>query len=248
MGPRPARPLVAKLEVGEVFAKHYDACYGEGESPWRRLGAMDKAANIVRLCGQVPHDRVLEIGSGEGAILQRLADVGFGKELHAVDISKSGVEVTRKRNIPTLKECRVFDGHTVPYKDASFDLVILSHVLEHVEYPRRLVYEAMRLAPHLFVEVPLEHTIQLPRDFVFDPVGHINFYSKKTIRRLLQSCGLEILQTAVTDNSFRAYKFKHGWKGLLLYAPRWVLLQVTPWLATGLAAYNCSLLCRRGPG
>jgi protein-L-isoaspartate O-methyltransferase len=42
-------------------------------SEWRRLGAVDKAANVVALCEGRPHARVLEIGAGEGALLARLA-------------------------------------------------------------------------------------------------------------------------------------------------------------------------------
>ena len=81
--------------------------------------------------------------------------------------------------------------------DARFDLAVLSHVLEHAEHPRRLLAEASRVARVLFVEVPLEDTWRLARDFTPDAVGHINFYSMASLRRLVQSCGLEVLDERV---------------------------------------------------
>ena len=113
----------------------------------------------------VPHASLLEIGAGEGALLARLAELGFASALHAAEISESGVQAIRARGIPGLIDCRRFDGETLPWADASFDLAVLSHVLEHAEHPRRLLAEATRVARAVFVEVPLEDTWRLPRDF-----------------------------------------------------------------------------------
>ena len=49
-----------------------------------------------------------------------------------------------------------------------------------VEHPRTILEEAARVASHVFVEVPLEDHSRMRRDFVFDHVGHINFYSPRT--------------------------------------------------------------------
>jgi 2-polyprenyl-3-methyl-5-hydroxy-6-metoxy-1,4-benzoquinol methylase len=106
-------------------AYHYN-----GESEWARLGAIDKADNIVRLCADVPHARLLEIGAGEGAVLSRLAELGFGEACTAIDVAESGVAAIRERAIPTLVDSRSFDGETIPYADDAFDLAILSHVVE----------------------------------------------------------------------------------------------------------------------
>lgn len=95
-------------------------------------------------------------------------------------------------------------------EDNTFDLVILSHIPEHVEYPRKLLYEAVKVAKYVFVEVPLENNIKLRKDFVLDRVGHINFYSPMTIRLLVQSNDLEILSLRITNSSYRIYAFAAG--------------------------------------
>ena len=147
-------------------AYHY-----EGESEWCRLGAIDKAGNAVRLCEGIPHASILEVGAGEGAILGQLSEFDFGDHYTAIEVSESGLEAIRGRNLSKLGECQLFDGEHIPYADGQFDLAILSHVVEHVENPRKLLYEAKRVARHVFVEVPLEHSLLLPRDFVADDLA-----------------------------------------------------------------------------
>src|SRR5262249_54537236 len=170
------------MAVSQHLHSNYADYYAE-DSEWRWLGALDKVDNIVNLCGSLPHRKILDIGAGEGSILRRLAELRFGEQLYALEISPSGVERIRNRKIPSLMECSVFDGYCVPYQSGYFDIAVLSHVIEHVEHPRQLLYEAARVAKYVFVEVPLEDTRRLPNDYVPNPVGHINFYSSRTIRR-----------------------------------------------------------------
>jgi SAM-dependent methyltransferase len=232
--------------VDPQLRANYDTYYGDVSelAQWRELGAIDKAANVQALCSRYAPATVLEIGAGEGSLLARLALQGVGQRHSALEISASGVERIRARNIPSLAECRQFDGYTVPYPDASFDLVVLSHVLEHVEHPRLLLNEAARVGRWLFVEVPLEHTRRLPRDFVWDSVGHINFYTAQTIRLLVQSCGHEVLAQQQTHPGRRAYTYRLGGRGVAAHAIKELALRIVPSTAQRMWAYNSSLLIR----
>lgn len=232
--------------VHEQLRRNYDGYY-DGASEWRRLGALDKADTIVRLARDRPHESVLDIGAGEGAVLERLAALGFGSKLHAVEISESGAQVIRDRGIPNLVECRLFDGYTLPYDDGAFDLAILSHVLEHAEYPRRLLYEAGRVAASVCVLVPLEDFLFMPRDYTPDTVGHINFYSPKTIRRLVQSCGFEVTDQVVETPSRAVHRYSAGRLGTLKWLVKTIALRLSPRLATILLPYHGGLLCRKTP-
>jgi ubiquinone/menaquinone biosynthesis C-methylase UbiE len=142
-----------------------------------------------------------------------------------------------------LVEASVFDGYSIPYPDKKFDLAILSHVVEHVEHPRQLLYEAARIARQVYVEVPLEHTLRMRKDYKQDPVGHINFYTDKTIRRLLQTCGFTILEQRLADDSYELLKMQHGKQGRIRHWLRRSGLLLVPILAKYIFVYNSAVLC-----
>ena len=231
------------MKLSEELKNHYDSYYSAGASEWRIAGAKGKADNIVRLCSSVPHADILEIGSGDGAILNRLGELGFGERYHALEISRSGVEAILERNLPTLKECRLFNGYDIPYENDQFDVAILSHVLEHVEHPRELLAEASRVAKHLFIEVPLEDNFGLVKNYVNDGVGHINFYSPRGIRLLAQTSGLEVMTQITTDFPKKVYElqYKHRWR--IYWAIKTVAIKAAPRLASLFFTYCGSILC-----
>ena len=230
------------VDVSARLREHY-AGYGRSPSEWARVGALAKAENLLALARAVPHDSVLEIGCGEGSLLQRIAELGFARELAGIDIAAPSIEAVRGRRIPGLV-AEVFDGSTVPFPDRSFDLVVLSHVVEHLEHPRQLLCEAARVGRHVFVEVPLEDHWRLPRDFVFDATGHINFFHAKSIRRLVQSCGLTVLAERVATPAREAYAHRRGGAGIARFWVKQLLLRTAPFLATRLSTYHGALLCR----
>lgn len=236
---------MSKASVRVGLQQNYDGYYTDGESEWRCLGAIDKADNIVAMCAKIAHGSVLEIGAGDGSLLQQLSDRGFSEDLHALEISASGVQTIRSKNIAGLRDCQLFDGYTLPYDNDRFDLVVLSHVVEHLEHPRQLLAEAARVGRHLFVEVPLEDTLRMTSDYVADRVGHINFYSPKTIRRLLQTSELVVLAQRVTPASRAIHKYYGGFKGGVSHAIKAAVLAIAPSVAVRLFSYHSALLCRR---
>lgn len=234
---------MATLEMCSELQDKYDQYYDGSEAQWRLLGAIAKAENIIAMCSELPHSTILEIGAGDGAVLDQLSQREFGETYSALEISSSGVAAIESREIPQLRDCRVFDGYEIPY-DRKFDLAILSHVIEHVEFPRKLLYEAARVAQHVFVEVPLEETARLSRDYVPDKVGHINFYSPTTIRRLMQTCNFSVVNQSVTNPSGAAYQYSHGFRGRVNFLIKEAFLRVSPRVATNLFTYHSALVCR----
>lgn len=236
---------MSEINISDQLKTNYEDYYKDGDSEWRRLSAIGKAKNIVSLCSDLPHSSILEIGAGEGSILNRLSELKFGKELYALEISPSGVETIKKKSISQLVECKIFDGYLIPYDNKRFDIAILSHVVEHVEHPRQLLYEASRVAKYIFIEVPLEDTIRLPRDYTFNEVGHINFYSPKTIRQLIQSCNLRVLRQITANPPREAYTYQKGSKGLINYYIKQALIKTLPNVATRLFTFHGALVCEK---
>lgn len=229
--------------ISERYREHYDG-YCPAPSEWFRVGALAKAANLTALCAGVAHESLLEVGSGEGSLLARIAELGFARELHAADVSARSIAAVASRDIPGLVRASVYDGGVLPYEDQSVDLVVLSHVVEHLEHPRILLYEAARVGRHVFVEVPLEDHWRMPRDFALDATGHINFYDARSIRRLVQSAGLEVLGERVATPSREGLVFQHGAAGNARYWVKELARRAASPLATRIWTYHGALLCR----
>ena len=192
------------VKMDQDITKHYDRHYRSGESEWRRLGALDKVRHIQEMCAGYDYQSILEIGAGEGALLQRLGEVGFGADLAGLEVSETAINVLRTRNIPNLSTAVLFDGYNAPFSERCFDLAILSHVLEHAEHPRALLLEAKRVARSVFVEVPLELHIRTPRDFAPTSTGHINLFNP-VIRHLIQTTGMSVAAARVVNPGYAVY-------------------------------------------
>lgn len=181
-------------EITETVAQAYNDFYNSNDMQWRMLGAKSKAQNILEVCKALQPEKVIEVGAGDGSILHYLDEWNFGKELYALEIAQSGVDVIKSRKLAKLKEVQVFDGYKIPYADKSFDLVVLAHVLEHVEHERQLIRELKRVAKYIVIEVPLDYRFGVDKRVKhFLNYGHINMYTPTSLRFLLQSEGLKIL-------------------------------------------------------
>ncbi|MCX2481726.1 class I SAM-dependent methyltransferase [Pedobacter sp. MC2016-15] len=186
----------------------YNDFYTKDDSEWRMLGAKSKAANIVAVCKSIKPVKVLEVGAGDGSILHFLNEWNFGEQLYALEIADTGVSRIRERGLDRLAEARSFDGYEIPYPDDSFDLVILSHVLEHVEHERILIRELKRIAKNIVVEVPLDYRFGVDKRMKhFLDYGHINMYTPTSLRFLLQSEGLKVVADTLSMTPPATTKF-----------------------------------------
>jgi SAM-dependent methyltransferase len=78
--------------------------------------------------------------------------------------------------------------------DARFDLIICSHVIEHVATTLTVIQNlSQHLSPggYIFIEVPMEMLWHLPMQV--EPVTHINFFTPHNLANLLTLAGLEVL-------------------------------------------------------
>ena len=93
-----------------------------------------------------PADFVLEIGSGHNP--KARSDVLCDKFID--DDHQRGGGIVADRSMIEA------DGQHLPFADRSFDYVICSHVLEHVENPKLMISELERVASRGYIEVPSE--------------------------------------------------------------------------------------------
>ncbi len=195
-------------KVGKTLQSAYDEMYTDDISEWRELGGRHKAQNILSVSEGKSFSSVLECGAGEGSILEALDKSGVFPELYAVEISDSGIEQIRKRNIASVAELRKFNGYEIPYPDKKFDMAYCSHVIEHVEHPRLLLRELGRVSKYQVFEIPLDYSVGADTNIQqFLSYGHINIYTPTLFRFLLKSEGYEVLGERLTSTAPDVIRF-----------------------------------------
>jgi SAM-dependent methyltransferase len=98
---------------------------------------------------------VLDAGCGEGFTLEYLRKRSIAKEYEGIDFLKKAVEIgTKVHPHIKLKQASIYE---LPYKDNSFDLVLSTEVLEHLEDPRKALKEIFRVSKkYVLLSVPNE--------------------------------------------------------------------------------------------
>lgn len=148
-----------------------------------------------RLAARVkPGGKVMEVGSGHGLLIYlTLEELGMADAV-AWDISEISLAQTRHalESLGAADRARyaIQDMHKVEPDAEKFDLIILSHLLEHLEDPvdaLQKLRNAVAKGGHLFVNVPLNAPMPDHLQLFRDPADVI---------RLLEEGGFRMLEIA----------------------------------------------------
>lgn len=98
---------------------------------------------------------ILDAGCGEGFTLENLRAGSIGKTYEGIDFLKTAIDLGHKIHPQiTLKQASIYK---LPYKDNSFDLVLSTEVLEHLEDPKIALKEIFRVSKkYVLLSVPNE--------------------------------------------------------------------------------------------
>jgi methionine biosynthesis protein MetW len=104
---------------------------------------------IVRLVGA--GSRVLDIGCGEGALLELLAKEK-GVDGRGLEISARGVQACLTRGLAVVQGDA--DRDLADFPTRAFDYAILSQTLQQVREPKSVLVELLRIAERAIVSLP----------------------------------------------------------------------------------------------
>ena len=138
----------------------------------------------------------------DGGVLKRLQEVRFAKHFACVDVSHSPVTFASNVCGNSMSNACVASATALPFRNAAFDVAILSHIIEHLHEPAPLA-EASRVARYVVVEVPTEVVLNnairrnvLRKSYAsIEAAGRVEFWSTRSINRVLKrDCSLDILR------------------------------------------------------
>lgn len=115
---------------------------GIKENIFQRLWHSKKKNVVLSLVSDKPK-RILDVGCASGWFLSKVGEAFPKASLHGIDIYKEAIDFG-KCMYPSMVFMAA-DAHDIPYKKDSFDLVICTEVLEHVDNPKKVVMEIKRV-------------------------------------------------------------------------------------------------------
>lgn len=138
-------PKTLNALVHDREAAFYDDRFLIEYSP--RIGR-DVTRELSRVLGERPEAaRALDVACGTGYLAVGMALAELAADVHACDLSTRMVERTRANAAATGARVSVAlsDAERLPYRDASFDLVVARGALHHVPSPLEALREIRRV-------------------------------------------------------------------------------------------------------
>jgi SAM-dependent methyltransferase len=204
-------PLPAREVLDSLYGEAYFATEGAapGYDDYEAQEAEYRATfeeELCRIAAFRPSGTVLDVGCGYGYFVRAALDAGYNA--YGVDVAAKAVETASAR-LPG----RVFRGTVADVPDSAarrFDVVFVSHLIEHICEPVTFVseLEARMAAGGILVLVTpdiesLLAKVSRSRWVSFKLPEHVCFYSAKTVGDLITRCGLRLLTVEAAYQHYR---------------------------------------------
>ena len=200
-----AERLPAVLASRAADQNWADSVAGDMErhySPGRTWEALARSALPLLETGDV-----LDIASGDGVLAELLAP--HSHRYVCIDTSARVVAAAseRLRRLENV-EVREADMHALPFKEGSFDLVVLMHALTYAARPAQAVAEGARVlrkGGRLLLSSLARHEHKA----VVETYGHVNLgFAAKELRRFAEKAGLEVTSLETVTRERRPPHFE----------------------------------------
>lgn len=208
-------PRPAPSTLRTIYPKEYEP-YQFHQMPWilREARNLVQGFKVKTLLKYLPNDaKVLDIGCGNGSLLQIIKEKSTSSQLHANDLSKECMDELKEMGFVT---------HNCSYEEIElydyFDAIILNQVIEHFSDPRSLLLHCNRLLKRggiLFIETPSIDGIDA-KLFARRYWGgyhfprHFYLFNENSLKRLIDECNLKTERiNYIASPAFWTQSFHH---------------------------------------
>jgi|TARA_B110000285_G_C15142779_1_gene632194 SAM-dependent methyltransferase len=141
---------------------------------------------------------VFDLGCKYGEISNYIAEKA--KHVTAIDHDKDAINIAKdryKRNNLTFENGEAYDY--LSNQDFKYDVLILSHILEHLDDPKKFLSKFKQFFQFIYIEVPdferhylNQYRLDKNINLIYSDNDHVSEFDRLEIKGLLQSCGITI--------------------------------------------------------
>lgn len=206
------RTVPVPADLGGYYSTEYHGSGGIRFKPVVEAAIRTSRAARVRMVlrAHPQAGAILDVGCGRGLILADLAGRGW----RTLGVERSAAASRHARQVLGL-DVRVGELASLALPEASFDVICLFHVLEHLPDPGAALAEARRLLRPdgtLLVEVPnfgsLQSRLARGGGFHLDPPRHLFHFSRPALQAVLD-------RSCFRPGPVRTHSFEFGYFGML---------------------------------
>jgi SAM-dependent methyltransferase len=175
---------------------------------WWFAGRRQLFANEITRANIHQNSSVLDVGVGSGSNLRMLAEMEFPNVI-GLDANPDAVQICRDKGFASVQQGSICN---LPFSSESFDLVLATDVIEHVQddvVALREIYRVLRPGGYVLITVPAFQSLWGLQDEV---ARHFRRYRLGTLVKRVIDAKLMIV---------RSYYFNY-----LLFAPIWSARQI----------------------
>jgi 2-polyprenyl-3-methyl-5-hydroxy-6-metoxy-1,4-benzoquinol methylase len=185
------------------------------------------APRILEILKKLNVKRVLDLGSGNGALCAQISSAGY--KVVGVEYDKEGVDVARTTHSEiSFYNFGVQDNPaTLLNSEQVFDVVVSTEVIEHLFSPHLLPIYArgvLKQGGYLIVTTPYHGYLKNLALAIFGKWdhhhtvlwhgGHVKFWSRATLTQLLSENGFEVVDFSGVG------RLPYLWKSMVLIAKK----------------------------
>lgn len=177
------------------------------------MPAREEIRFITYLDGINKRSKILDVGSGIGFHLKRLAALGF--------TNLFGIDPFLKQNSMQSNKISIFKMHLDEYQENDFDLITMHHTFEHLPDPRQkleLVYRKLNPNGYCCLRIPVipNETFDLYKEnwFQIDAPRHFFIHSADSIAYLCKQTGFAIEKVIYDSDANQFYISEMYQKGI----------------------------------
>lgn len=206
-------PHLNDVEMNELYSTYYN-----DDSSDQGTNSLDVKFSelIFYLKSENKIFRVLDYGCGvDGFLPSQSAELGM--QIDGFEISSKTIDILKKK----FPGQQFYDPVSFDYSESTYDLIVLSDVLEHLSFPSELlqsIKQKLKSKGRIWIQQPLENNPTLftlaIKTWVLAsrshssmiPPYHVSLASKHSILKLIESSGFEVVSYKISETMWPAQR------------------------------------------